>query len=421
MKAPEKVVQVLFRNIVPIESTTYASHGLYTYPAKFIPHVVRFAIEQYTEEGDWVFDPFAGHGTVGIETSLTGRNAILWDLNPLCRVFTLASTYQGELSEEDFEINWDFKREFHPAWERIAYWHPQEFYKTLTRAWGYWHYEIARNFEPAKAWIVAIPLLKVTRYFSFSDEKVPKLYKSKLSVQKVDRLLETDWKRRLEEMYWQNVSTVLKKLSEYKSLFEDSEQKAKIEIFASEKAQGELVVFDSLNAALHREVKLMITSPPYLQSQEYTRSFKLELVWLGYSGEDLRKLARHEIPYNSPEPTKVNSQTYHTMRKEIASLDNTKLLKLYDAYFWSLTKFLNNNAEKIETIAIFVGPAKIRHFRIPIDEILREHLESLGFCHEATFIDKIVSRRLFSTAVNPATGLRDERTPTEHLLVMRRL
>lgn len=58
--------------------------------------------------------------------------------------------------------------------------------------------------------------------------------------------------------------------------------------------------------------------------------------------------------------------------------------------------------------------------RIPIDEILREHLESLGWKHEITLIDRIVARKLFEAKVNPATGLPDERTPTEHLLIMGR-
>jgi len=58
--------------------------------------------------------------------------------------------------------------------------------------------------------------------------------------------------------------------------------------------------------------------------------------------------------------------------------------------------------------------------RIPLDEIFRGHLESLGWFHEVTLIDTIVSRRLAKVESNPATGLEDERTPTEHLLVMRR-
>ncbi|MGB9830863.1 MAG: cytosine methylase, partial [Fervidicoccus fontis] len=72
-----------------------------------------------------------------------------------------------------------------------------------------------------------------------------------------------------------------------------------------------------------------------------------------------------------------------------------------------------------KVIAIFVGPTKIRNIRVQIDEILREHLESLGWEHVETLIDTIVSRRLFKVQKNPATGLKDERTPSEHLLVMK--
>jgi hypothetical protein len=40
-----KVQCVLFREIVnEIPSTTYATHGLYMYPAKFIPQVVRYVV-----------------------------------------------------------------------------------------------------------------------------------------------------------------------------------------------------------------------------------------------------------------------------------------------------------------------------------------------------------------------------------------
>ncbi|MEM1668510.1 MAG: hypothetical protein QXM53_07630 [Thermofilaceae archaeon] len=97
-----------------------------------------------------------------------------------------------------------------------------------------------------------------------------------------------------------------------------------------------------------------------------------------------------------------------------------KLLMLYDAYFNSLVCFLNINHDRVEYMAIFVGPAKVRATRIPIDEVLREHLEFLGFKYVETLIDRIVARRLFKTNVNLATGLEDERTPTEHLLVMKR-
>ena len=80
--------------------------------------------------------------------------------------------------------------------------------------------------------------------------------------------------------------------------------------------------------------------------------------------------------------------------------------------FNSLARFLNNNHDKVRNvIAFFVGPVKIRMMRVPIDTIIKEHLEYLGWSHEATLVDTIVARRLFKVDVNPATGLEDKRTP----------
>lgn len=414
-------MEALFRNLVKLPSTTYATHGLYIYPAKFIPHVVRYSIEKYSKVGDWVFDPFAGYGSVAIEATLTGRNALVWDLNPITEVLTYASTYTGDISLEDFEIDWNYDNRFHPKWKNIIYWHPKDFYNILSKLWGYWHFEIydkAKKKEDfQKAYLVAIPLLKITRYFSYSDEKIPKLYKSKYAIKKVTSLMSTNWKNKMIEMYWKEAKKLIKKIEEYKAF---NPRNVKIEIKTSRKLNGRLVVLDALKERLDRDVSLLITSPPYLQAQEYIRSFKLELAWLGFSGNDLRELSKHEIPYNSPPFVEVKSKRYQEIRKEVAKLNHDKLLKIFDVYFKSVIQVLNNVYEMVETIAILVGPVKIRTLRIPIDEIIREHLEFLGFRHVETLIDKIVARRLFNITVNPASGLEDERTPTEHLLVMRK-
>ncbi|MDZ4230932.1 MAG: hypothetical protein U1B77_03845, partial [Dehalococcoidales bacterium] len=56
---------VIFRELTPeIPSTTYATFGLYKYPAKFIPQVITYALTTYGRPGMSVIDPFAGYGTV---------------------------------------------------------------------------------------------------------------------------------------------------------------------------------------------------------------------------------------------------------------------------------------------------------------------------------------------------------------------
>jgi DNA modification methylase len=91
---------ILFRRLVDeVPSTTYATHGLYMYPAKFIPQVVRYVINKYTSPGDWLFDPFAGYGTAAIESTITGRNCVSWDLNPMLYLLVSASIHNEPLSQ----------------------------------------------------------------------------------------------------------------------------------------------------------------------------------------------------------------------------------------------------------------------------------------------------------------------------------
>ena len=86
---------VSFRELVPeIDDTGYLTHAIYAYPAKFIPQIVRYAINTYTKEGDWIIDPFAGSGTVGVEAYLCKRNAILFDLNLLLNHIMPLKVYQ---------------------------------------------------------------------------------------------------------------------------------------------------------------------------------------------------------------------------------------------------------------------------------------------------------------------------------------
>jgi urease accessory protein UreE len=40
-----------------------------------------------------------------------------------------------------------------------------------------------------------------------------------------------------------------------------------------------------------------------------------------------------------------------------------------------------------DTIAVFVAPVKVSNIRIPIDTIIKELLEHLGWRHETTLID----------------------------------
>jgi len=353
-----------------------------------------------------IFDPFAGYGTVGIVSRVYGYDYEMWDLNPIIDVIHKTATMPPPKTNLMDMVNLiralkNSDKEFIPKWSNLNYWFPQEFVPTLSKAWGFVH-----SLKDDTKYLLIIPLLKVTRYFSFSDEKVHKLYKSKYSKRKIEELLKKNWRYQFYSMLEKEIRTLLVKIWEYNRL---KPKQVNYKIRSG---------IDTLETSLYDNVNILITSPPYLQAQEYIRSTKLELFWLGYEESYIRELSKKEIPYRTVKKTKIYSEKFYEIRDKI---NKEHLRNLYDRYFNAILSALSTLGENVtDCMCIFVGPAKIRTTPVPIDEIIIEHLQEFGWMHEVTYIDTIVSRVMFETKVNPASGEKDSRIRTEHLVVLKR-
>ncbi|HOK09555.1 MAG TPA: hypothetical protein PLT82_04735 [Candidatus Hydrogenedens sp.] len=399
-----KKVPILFRETIPeIPSTTYGAFEIYKYPAKFIPQVIAFILKEYAKPGIKIFDPFAGYGTVGVVSRVYGNPYELWDLNPLINVIhnTAIMEYpKVNLFELLNEIKIS-KKEFLPKWSNLNYWFPEEFLQILSTSWGFIY-----SLEDRLKYLFLIPLLNVTKYFSYADEKVHKLYKSRHSKQKITELIKKDWKTIFYNMLEKEVGKLQRKLLENKLL---KPQNVEYRIKSG---------IDTLKEELDNEVNILITSPPYLQAQEYIRSTKLELFWLGYDETYIKELNKKEIPYCTVPEIDIYSQTFYQYREKIKE---RHLLLLYDRYFHGILGTFSRLENKVKNyMCIFVGPAKIRTTSIPIDDIIIEHLEQMGWYHEITYVDRIVSRVMFESKINPASGEEDSRIKTEHLIILKR-
>ena len=62
--------------------TSYFTHGLYSYPAKFIPQIPSRLILALSKPRELVVDPFSGGGTAGVEALRLGRRFVGIDANP---------------------------------------------------------------------------------------------------------------------------------------------------------------------------------------------------------------------------------------------------------------------------------------------------------------------------------------------------
>jgi DNA modification methylase len=81
--------------------TTYLTHSLHPYPAKYIPQIPRRLIEALSYKGETVADIFCGSGTTLVESLVLGRNAIGIDANPLaCLISEAKTTHFIEGDEE---------------------------------------------------------------------------------------------------------------------------------------------------------------------------------------------------------------------------------------------------------------------------------------------------------------------------------
>jgi len=396
---------VIFRELMPdIPSTTYATFGLYKYPAKFIPQVVAYALTAHGRPGMSVIDPFAGYGTVGTVARLCENDYELWDLNPLLKyLHSVAIMHSIEIDTgllvREMTMH---KGPFIPNWDNVTYWYPEQFLPMLCNAWGFYH--SLENEELRR--VLLIPLLKATRYYSYNDEKRQKLSRSPLAENRVNRLLHQDWQQVFTTMVLKGVNQILTKLEEYQML---RPKPVNYTIRAG---------IDASTIDIEGERDILITSPPYLQAQEYIRATKMDLFWLGYLGNYIRELSKKEFPYQDVPKFPIQSSTYSQC---LESIKEPHMIQVYERYFSGVLGTLTRLQEHISRkLLLFVGPATIRTKPIPIDRIFIEHFEAIGWTHEVTLVDNIVSRTMFFYKLNPATGQKDRRMSTEHLVVLSR-
>lgn len=74
-------------------------HSLCSYLGAFPASLANYFIRYFSDEGDIVYDPFAGRGTTLLESRLLNRNAITSDLNPIALALSKAKSHSVNVTD----------------------------------------------------------------------------------------------------------------------------------------------------------------------------------------------------------------------------------------------------------------------------------------------------------------------------------
>ncbi len=250
-------------SVVGSESTF---HQLSPYLGKMKSEMAKTLISSFSNEGDWIFDPFCGSGTIALEGWIQGRNVVANDLNPYACLLTNAKLFPPVSLHEtliEFEKSriestkelraidlrkvplW-IRHFFHSetlreiiAWKRVLL--RRKSYFILTCLLGILHHQRPGflSFPSSHA----VPYLRNSK---FPRTKFPKLYEYRSVSDRLERKIRRAFKRA------PSVNSNLQRL-----VYEESAEK---------------IVLD-------QKVDLILTSPPYMRNLDYGRDNRLRL-WL---------------------------------------------------------------------------------------------------------------------------------------------
>lgn len=398
MKFP-KPKSISFRNeIKDIKNTSYLTHSLYYHPAKFIPQIVKYCLNKYTKNRGKTLDPFAGSGTTGLEAVINGYSATLLDINPLLEYFyeiKLPKFSNEEWHLSVLEIEKDIDNIFNIDISKIKnkkyikgleYWYPIDLLRFFTVVLE----KINKKEKSIAKTVLILIFFKISKKYSYAEHSMPKLFTSKRKRKKIE---ETERNSEFGKIIAKEAKNELKKINKSVSELLINYNTKKIDYYSG---------VDIYKFPFKKEIIVdsIITSPPYLQAQEYIRTFKLEMIWLGYSDEKIKSFSKKEIPFRKPEGV-INGQYINRKRNKIK---NKKLKDLFNSYFWFTIKSLENatvSLKKGGKLCVLIGNPTMEKETIEIWKVLYEYFVCQKKFKPITVLeDKIISRKLFSGRKN---------------------
>ena len=398
------------------EKTKTYTHGIHTYPAMFIPQVVRRLLENYSQAGEIICDIFCGSGTALVESKLIGRNAYGIDLNPLAIFLAKAKTIPinpNKLTNEYFKLLTEIKKIKNqeikkPNFNNIDFWFKDKVITQLAKI---------------KKAISSIDDTYIKNYFMVSFSETVRLSSNMKNGEfKLVRIK----KEKLED-YSPDVLGIFKKKTE-------ANIKGMTDFYknANKKVWTKIIYGDSSknNGIKENSIDCIVTSPPYGDSRTtvaYGQFSRLSAQWIdifedpnkasGVDNELLGGRANKTLEHS------LNSNYLKDSLDKIARKDEKRAKEVLSFYI-GLNDCLKQ-AYKIlkpkKYFCLVIGNRLVKQVRIPTDFIIAELGEKIGFTCEDIFVRNIPGKRMpIKNSPTNIAGALEETMNKESIVILRK-
>jgi len=264
-----------------------AAHSLHevSYRACFKPQLPRFFLERLTAEGDVVYDPFMGRGTTLIESALLGRKVAGNDINPLSKILCLPRLSPPSLEEvaarlDEISLTATEESKLGEDKDLLAFYHPE----TLSEISALRHYftssEKSGTLNSADRWIRMVATNRLTGHSPgfFSVYTMPPN-----QAVTAKRQLIINEKRNQQPVAKDVKAIILKKSKQLLSkltIFDQALLEKSAPLLTTSQAE-------STDEIPSESVKLVVTSPPFLDVVDYRTDNWLRCWFNGINSSDL--------------------------------------------------------------------------------------------------------------------------------------
>ncbi len=347
----------------------HSLHGMASRSGSFPPALANYFIENFSNKGDKVLDPFSGKGTTALEACLNDRHGIGLDVAPEAYALTCAKTISIDHKKaiqylQDLKLEKVSKKEYDEVKDEVKVFYTENvlkqilaFRKALEKDFSIQNNSMSENHRYAKYWTgVIIGILHGSSELSLSVScshsysmapNYVKNYSAKHGLEKPERDLK---------------ECLIKKSN-----------KLLLDGALNKEGQSLLASAMDMPKSLDNSIDLIVTSPPYFTAQSYAWDNWLREWYLGFDFKEVRKDTLH---------TSVEDKYRHAMREH-----------LEQAY-----KAMKSKRWAFYVVGDVIKKVKAGAYKIITAEIIAQEAQDCGFHVELIINDNIPETSRYNSA-----------------------